>query len=148
MIRCALSSCLALALAACGGGAKVSIGHPQVPAGIAVPAAQTWDGKAPAGGSVTFISGVPGDPSKFIAYEVDPKACTVHRTIEDEVDALGKMVIATITDPMDNAGTVAIIRQPPPPPPDGQGLVFEALRLTNPQGGGSCPSQGAIKPMK
>lgn len=147
MVRCVLP-CLVLTLAvtACGGGAKLAVGRPKVPADIKVPDPAPWDGKGPAGGSVLFVSTAPGDASKFVAYEVDPQACTVTRTIEDEIDTLQKLVIVAITDPHDNAGTLAIIRSPPPPPPGGQDLVFEALRLTDP--GNAQPTCRAQQPLK
>ena len=143
MLRSALPSCLllALALTACGGkatGTKI----PQV----SIPGPTAWDGKPPAGGNVMFISTLPGDATKFVAYEVDPNSCSVRRTIVDELDSLQTLVVTSITDPMDKAGTAAVIRQPPPPPPDGQGLLFEAFRLMHPEGGTpTCQAQQQLK---
>jgi hypothetical protein len=127
MLRSVLTSGLLLTiLGACGGSKGTA---PKVPQ-VSIPGPTAWDGKGPSPGSVTFISTLPGDASKFVAYEVDPGSCRVSRTIVDELDALQKLIVVGITDPMDNAGTAQIIRTPPPPPPDGQGLLFEALRIT------------------
>ena len=135
MVRCAPLSCLVLAaaLTACGGGGKIAVGYPDqgVPANIKIPDPVAWDGTAPAPGTVTFISVSPNDKSKFIAYEVDPKAHTVVRTIEDQIDTLQKLVIVVVSDPKSNAGTLNVILRPPPPPPDGQDLVNRAIQVDN-----------------
>lgn len=132
MVRTALPSTLllAIALAACGGGKK-PVKFPQV----SIPGPQAWDGTPPVAGSVTFVSTLPGDGSKFVAYEVDTGACTVRRTVVDELDKLKNLAVTTITNPFDNAGTIMIIRNPPPPPPNGQDLLADALRLMSPSGG-------------
>lgn len=147
MVHRAPLSCLVLAaaLAACGGGAKLSVGQPKVPANITIPDPTAWDGTGPADGTVLFVSRSPKDPSRFIAYEVDPASCTVRRTIEDQIDTLHKLVVGVITDPRENAGTLGIIRNPPPPPPNGQDLVIDAIRLTRPPGMAgqpACTQQG------
>lgn len=140
MARIALPSTLllAIALAACG-GSKKTVKLPQV----SIPGPQAWDGQAAAGGTVTFISTLPGDKAKFVAYEVNPSACTINRTVVDEVEKLGHFVTATITNPMDGAGTVSQIRTPPPPPPGGQDLLFEAIRIM-----GGDANNHTCQPMK
>jgi hypothetical protein len=122
MLRYALPSCilLGLGLAACGKGTGPK--SPQV----SIPAPMAWDGTPPAAGSVTFASPLQGDASKFVAYEVDPDKGTVTRTVVDDIERLQKLVPATISNPMGDAGTIFIVWQPPPPPPDGQGLVKRA----------------------
>lgn len=126
-MRSALPSCLLLGLAVAACGKPAAPKFPQV----SIPGPTSWDGTAPGSGTVSFISSLPGDATKFVDYEIDPGACTARRTIVDDVDKLSKLVTATITNPMDNAGTVAIIRNPPPPPPDGGDLLHQALDLVD-----------------
>lgn len=139
MVRCALSSCLVVALAACGGGGKLSVGHPTPTAcSTTIPEATPWDGQPPAPGSVVIIQPTTETSSPthvaggMVAYEIDVKRRVVRRQIVDDADAIWKMVTASISDPMDNAGTLHILRPPPPPPDpirDLFGLAMGASRL-------------------
>lgn len=123
MVRCALSSCLVVALAACGGG-KVSVGHPTPTAcATTIPEPTPWDGQPPAPGSVVIIQPTTEKSSPthvaggMVAYEVDVKRRVIRRQIVDDAEGIGKMVTAVVSNHMDNAGTLLIFR-PPPPPPD------------------------------
>lgn len=139
MVRCALPSCVALAavLASCGGKAR----PPTIPQ-VSIPGPTAWDGKGSADSSVLLVSSLPGDSSKFVAYEVNTGTCTVDRTIVDELDKLAKLATVTLTDPREGAGTILVITNPPPPPPEGgDRLVARALGFAQP--GNPTPSCGA-----
>lgn len=141
MVRCALP-CLALAvtLTACGGKAK----PPKIPH-ASIPGPTAWDGKAAGDDTVLFVSTLPGDASKFVAYEVNTRSCSIDRTIVDEIDKLGTIAVTTITDPRQGAGTILIVRNPPPPPPEGgDRLLMDALQLTQP--GNPSPACGPRPP--
>ncbi len=135
MVRCALSSCLVIALAACGGGGKLSVGQPKpVACSSGIPEAAPWDGTPPAQGSVVIIQ--PSTPGKdnpthvegaLVAYEVDVKRRVIRRQIVDDSQAISKMVVAVITNPMDNAGALLIYRPPPPPPDDPPSPIWDRL---------------------
>lgn len=143
MVRSVLSSCLLLTvvLGACGGSKGIGVKIPQV----GMPGPSAYDGSAPAKGTVTFISPLPGgDGSQFVAYEVDPTGCAVKRTFVDDLEALQKLIIVRITDPMDNAGTLSIIRPSPPPPPTGEDLVRDARFFAGTTG--SCQLQKPSSP--
>ena len=127
MVRCALP-CLVLvlaALAACGGGAKLSVGYPEAKAcQSTLPEAAPWDGKPAQPGSVIVIEPAPdgsqspthdGAPP-WVAYEIDPKARTVRRPVSGNPEDVLQFGTQAITNPRDNAGTLSIIRNPPPPP--------------------------------
>ena len=125
MMRCALTSCvlLGLTLAACGKPPP-----PKIPQ-VSIPGPTAWDGTPPAPGTVTLVSPLPGDETKFVAYEVDPAKAIINRTIVDDIDKIAKMTSAVIANSMDNAGTINVIYRPPPPPPDGQELVRRARAM-------------------
>ncbi len=145
MVRCALPCLvLALSLAACGGGTKLSVGKPEIKAcQTTMPEAAPWDGKPAAPGSVIIIEPAPGGQASpthdqvplLVAYVVDPKARIVRRQIVDRADVIYGLAQAVITDPRENAGTLAVLR-PPPPPPDPPihlgGLVDLAVRANPP----------------
>lgn len=138
MLRRALPTCLAFTalVTACGGKAS----PPKIPQ-VSIPGPTAWDGKGPADNTVVLLSTLPGDDSKFVAYEFNTGTCTVDRTIVDDIDKLGKFVVTTLTDPHNNAGTLLVGGNPPPPPPNGGDIGARALGYAQP--GNPGPSCGA-----
>jgi len=145
MVRRALVSSLALpvafALAACGG--RIVTKYPEPTAcQKAPPETIPYDGSPATPGTVVIVEPAPaGDKagSQAMVYEVDPKARKVVRALIGNPEDILKAFAQEITNPRDNAGTVAIIRNPPPPPPPDpihdhlNDLIGLAVRASSPR---------------